>query len=252
MKLILKYLFLIISIFLPFFSMAQTFNVGLSGNYPPFGFLKNDKLSGFEIDVWNQIAQRTNNKVKFTTSNFSGLFGLLETGRIDTIANQITPTTERKNKYLFSQPYTYGGAQFAVKKDSKYQKISDLKGKSIVVNLGTDYEQMLKAYNAKHQYNFKIVTMDTGIEQNVIIGHSASFVMDRASILYNIKKFNLPIRLLEKPFNSIQSAYPFVKNEKGIKLKKLVDSTIQKMREDGSLTKISIKWFGADITKSPN
>ena len=54
MKLILKYFFLIISIFLPFFSMAQTFNVGLSGNYPPFGFLKNDKLSGFEIDVWNQ------------------------------------------------------------------------------------------------------------------------------------------------------------------------------------------------------
>ena len=43
-----------------------------------------------------------------------------------------------------------------------------------------------------------------------------------------------------------------IENEKGIKLKKLVDSTIQKMREDGSLTKISIKWFGADITKSPN
>ena len=103
MKHILKYIFMISSILLPFFSMAQTFNVGLSGNYPPFGFLKNDQLSGFEIDVWNQIAKRTNNKVKFTTSNFSGLFGLLETGRIDTIANQITPTTERKNKYLFSQ-----------------------------------------------------------------------------------------------------------------------------------------------------
>ena len=157
MKLILKYVFLIILMFVSFFSMAQTFNVGLSGNYPPFGFLKNDELSGFEIDLWTQIAQRTNNKVKFTTSNFSGLFGLLETGRIDTIANQITPTIERKNKYLFSQPYSYGGAQFAVRKDSNYQKISDLKGKEIVVNLGTDYEKMLKSYNTKHKYNFKII-----------------------------------------------------------------------------------------------
>ena len=47
--------------------------------------------------------------------SFSGLVGALESGRIDTIANQITITPEREEKFAFTQPYVFDGAQVVVK-----------------------------------------------------------------------------------------------------------------------------------------
>ncbi len=82
----------------------ETIKVGMSGKYFPFTFVKQDKLQGFEVDMWNQIGERTGYKVEFVTASFSGLFGMLETGRVDTISNQITITDERKAKYAFSSP----------------------------------------------------------------------------------------------------------------------------------------------------
>ena len=61
--------------------------------------------------MWDEIGKRNDYKIEYVTANFSGLFGLLETGRIDTISNQITMTDERKAKYLFADPYVVDGAQ---------------------------------------------------------------------------------------------------------------------------------------------
>ena len=98
----------------------ETIKVGMSGKYFPFTFVKQDKLQGFEVDMWNQIGERTGYKVEFVTASFSGLFGMLETGRVDTISNQITITDERKAKYAFSQPYVYDGAQIVVRKGQQH------------------------------------------------------------------------------------------------------------------------------------
>lgn len=81
----------------------ETIKVGMSGKYFPFTFVKQDKLQGFEVDMWNQIGERTGYKVEFVTASFSGLFGMLETGRVDTISNQITITDERKAKYALDR-----------------------------------------------------------------------------------------------------------------------------------------------------
>jgi len=83
---------------------AETINVGMSGGYFPFTFVKLDELQGFEVDVINAIAEETGDEVNFVTMSFSGLIGALESGRIDTIANQITITPEREQKFAFSQP----------------------------------------------------------------------------------------------------------------------------------------------------
>ena len=82
-------------------AQAETLNVGMSGGYFPFTFVKLDVLQGFEVDFINAIAAETGDEVNFVTMSFSGLVGALETGRIDTIANQITITPERQAKFAF-------------------------------------------------------------------------------------------------------------------------------------------------------
>ena len=229
-------------------AMAATdVKVGMSGRYFPFTFVKQDQLQGFEVDLWNEIGKRNDYNVEFVTANFSGLFGLLETGRIDTISNQITMTEERKAKYLFSEPYVVDGAQLVVRKgNDKITSTDDLDGKTVGVNLGSNYEQLLRQLDTDG--SIKIKTYDTGIEHDVALGRTDAFVMDRLSSLELIKKANLPLQLAGEPFEKIENAWPFVQGEKGEKLRDEVNVALEAMRQDGTLAEISIKWFDADIT----
>ncbi|MBC7001414.1 amino acid ABC transporter substrate-binding protein [Photobacterium sp. BZF1] len=229
-------------------AMAATdVKVGMSGRYFPFTFVKQDQLQGFEVDLWNEIGKRNDYNVEFVTANFSGLFGLLETGRIDTISNQITMTEERKGKYLFSEPYVVDGAQLVVRKgNDKITSTDDLDGKTVGVNLGSNYEQLLRQLDTDG--SIKIKTYDTGIEHDVALGRTDAFVMDRLSSLELIKKANLPLQLAGEPFEKIENAWPFVQGEKGEKLRDEVNVALEAMRKDGTLAEISIKWFDADIT----
>ncbi|MGR5237305.1 amino acid ABC transporter substrate-binding protein [Vibrio alfacsensis] len=227
---------------------ATEVKVGMSGRYFPFTFVKQDKLQGFEVDMWDEIGKRNGYKIEYVTANFSGLFGLLETDRIDTISNQITITDARKAKYLFADPYIVDGAQITVRKgNNTIQDVEDLVGKTVAVNLGSNFEQLLRNYDKDGKINIK--TYDTGIEHDVALGRSDAFIMDRLSALELIKKTGLPLELAGEPFETIENAWPFVDSEKGRRLQADVNKALAEMRADGTVEKISIKWFGADITK---
>ncbi|OBT15609.1 amino acid ABC transporter substrate-binding protein [Vibrio sp. UCD-FRSSP16_10] len=227
---------------------ATEVKVGMSGRYYPFTFVEKDKLQGFEVDIWDEIASRNDYKMKYVTSSFSGLFGMLETGRIDTISNQITATDARRAKYLLSDPYVIDGAQITVRKgNNEIKGIDDLAGKTVAVNLGSNFEQLLRNHNKDNKIIIK--TYDTGLEHDVALGRVDAFVMDRLSTLELVKKTGLPLQLAGEPFETIESVMPFVNNEKGQKLHKEVNQALSAMRKDGTLAKISDKWFGADITK---
>ncbi|MCG7499294.1 amino acid ABC transporter substrate-binding protein [Vibrio sp. Of7-15] len=227
---------------------ATDVKVGMSGRYFPFTFVKQDKLQGFEVDLWDEIARRNDYNVEYVTASFSGLFGLLETGRIDTISNQITMTEARQAKYLFADPYVVDGAQITVRKgNDSIKSIDDLNGKTVAVNLGSNFEQLLRAHDKDNKITIK--TYDTGIEHDVALGRSDAFVMDRLSALELIKESGLPLQLAGQPFETIENAWPFLNNERGQKLQPEVNKALAAMRADGTLAKISQKWFDADITK---
>lgn len=249
-KTVMRFLALFVSLITAVSAVAANteVKVGMSGRYFPFTFVQQDKLQGFEVDIWNEIAKRNNYSVKFVTANFSGLFGLLETGRIDTISNQITITPERSAKYLFSEPYVIDGAQLVVKKgNTEIKGLDDLAGKTVGVNLGSNYEQLLR--NLDTEGTIKIKTYDTGIEHDVALGRTDAFVMDRLSTMQLIKKANLPLEPVGEPFERIENAWPFVNNEKGAQLRDEVNGALEAMRADGTLETIAVKWFDADITK---
>lgn len=226
----------------------QTVKVGMSGRYFPFTFSKQDKLQGFEVDVWNEIAKRSDYKVEFITASFSGLFGMLEAGHIDTISNQITITDARKAKYAFSMPYVIDGVQVTVRKGrDDIQGIEDLKGKKVAVNLGSNFEEVLRKYDTNKEIN--IVTYDTGIEQDVALGRADAFVMDRVSSVQLIKEAGLPLQLAGHPFEEIQNAMPFLNKPSQLAIRDQVNVALTEMRADGKLAEISNKWFDTDITQ---
>ncbi|TDR57198.1 amino acid ABC transporter substrate-binding protein (PAAT family) [Halomonas ventosae] len=233
-------------------SLAQADNhairVGMSGGYFPFTFVEQDKLQGFEVDVMEAVAEEMDVEVEFVTANFSGLFGMLESGRIDTIANQITITEERAAKYAFTEPYVYDGAQVVVKEGNEViQGVEDLKGKTVAVNLGSNYEQLLRELPYADEIDIR--TYESNIEQDTALGRVDAFVMDRVSASQVIKEKPLPLALAGQPFSEIRNALPFRDTEEDRALRDRVDAALSSLRESGELTAISEEWFGTDITR---
>ena len=227
---------------------AETLDVGMSGGYFPFTFVKLDELQGFEVDFINAIAEETGDEVNFVTMSFSGLVGALESGRIDTIANQITITPEREAKFVFSQPYVFDGAQVVVKAGNA-QSIGgpeDLSGKTVAVNLGSNFEQLLN--DLPNADEIDIRTYESNIAQDTALGRVDAFVMDRVSSAQLIAESPLPLALAGKPFSEIRNALPFRDDEEGRALRDRIDAAITTLKDNGTLTEISEKWFGTDIT----
>ncbi|MCX7567697.1 amino acid ABC transporter substrate-binding protein [Sulfitobacter sp. F26169L] len=229
-------------------AQAETLNVGMSGGYFPFTFVKLDELQGFEVDFINAIAAETGDEVNFVTMSFSGLVGALESGRIDTIANQITITPEREAKFVFSQPYVFDGAQVVVKagNEDTIANVEDLSGKTVAVNLGSNFEQLLNELPNADQ--IEIRTYESNIAQDTALGRVDAFVMDRVSSAQLIAESPLPLALAGRPFSQIRNALPFQDNAEGNALRNRIDAAITTLKENGTLTEISEKWFATDIT----
>lgn len=226
----------------------ETLRVGMSGRYFPFTFVEQDQLKGFEVDVMNAVAERIGVDVEFVTANFSGLFGMLESGRIDTIANQITLTEERREAYAFTQPYVYDGAQVVTREgNDEIDGVEDLRGKTVAVNLGSNFEQLLRELPYADEIDIR--TYESNIEQDTALGRVDAFVMDRVSASQVIKEKPLPLELAGKPFSEIRNALPFRDTAEGRAMRDRVDAALTALKEDGTLAEISEKWFGTDITQ---
>ena len=230
-------------------SNKKTITVAMSGTYYPFTFKQGDHIEGFEVDVWKNIAKRMGYDIKFKTASFSGLFGLLDSGKVNTIANQITITKDRESKYYFTEPVVYTGAQLVVRNDENgITSLSDLKGKTVGVDLGSNYEKLIKNNDKSGLIGIKTY-QDTNVAFNqLMLGRIDAVVIDRVSAAMMINKGNLPLKIVGKPIETIENAYPFAKTNANKELITKINGTINQMRADGTLKTISEKWLKTNVT----
>ncbi len=93
---------------------------------------KKGKLEGFEIDVWTEIGKRLNREIQWKTAGFPGIIELLDSGRVDTVADQIGITEERKEKYYFTDVYFYVPYRIVVaESNNSIHSVNDLYGKKL-------------------------------------------------------------------------------------------------------------------------
>ncbi|MGL5068269.1 MAG: ABC transporter permease subunit [Sarcina sp.] len=230
-------------------SNKKVITVAMSGTYYPFTFKEGNNIEGFEVDVWNDIGKRLGYKVEYKTASFSGLFGMLDSGKVNTIANQITISKEREDKYYFTEPTVYTGAQIIVRNDeSGVKSLSDLKGKTVGVDLGSNYEEMIKKADTNGDIDIKTY-QDTNVAFNqLMLGRIDAVVIDRVSAAMMINKGNLPLKIVGKPIKPLENAYPFVKTPENKELITKINGAINAMRADGTLKAISEKWLKTNVT----
>ncbi|KAF1009824.1 MAG: L-cystine-binding protein FliY [Pseudomonas fluorescens] len=226
---------------------AGEIKVGLEGTYPPFSFVGEDgKLTGFEVEFSEALAKELGVKVKLQATPWDGILAALESKRLDAVINQVTISEERKKKYDFSEPYTISGIQaLTLKKNvDSIKSAADLAGKKVGVGLGTNYEQWLKD-NAPKAI-IKTYNDDPTKFQDLRIGRIDAILIDRLAALEYAKKAP----------DTAAAGEAVSRQEAGIALRKgepellaAVNQAIDKLRADGTLKKLSEKYFNADVTQ---
>ncbi|MBD8495957.1 cystine ABC transporter substrate-binding protein [Pseudomonas syringae] len=227
---------------------SGTLNVGLEGTYPPFSFVdENGKLTGFEVELAEALAKELGVKAKVQPSKWDGILAALESKRLDIVVNQVTISEERKKKYDFSTPYTVSGIQAMTRKDTaaSIKTAQDLAGKKVGLGLGTNYEQWLK----ENVPGAVIRTYDddpTKI-QDLSVGRIDVILVDRLAALEMQQKTKDKLVAAGEAFSRQESGIALRKGEP--ELLAAIDDALAKLRKDGTLKKLSEKYFGTDVTQ---
>lgn len=228
----------------------KVFVLGLDDSYPPMGYRdENGEIVGFDIDVAREVCSRLGVELKTQPIDWSAKELELLSKNIDCIWNGFTVTEERKEKILFSEPYLKNRQVIIVRSNDTIDTISALKGKKVGVQAGSSGEyafEQTDVYPTVNVVAFKdFLTAITDLR----IGGVDAVVIDEIVADSQIKKASAAneLKILRsEPIASEDYAIGFRKGEQ-----QLVDAVWQKiseMKKDGTLKKISEKWFGSDLT----
>ncbi|WP_432667217.1 transporter substrate-binding domain-containing protein [Wukongibacter baidiensis] len=224
--------------------------VGTSGEYAPYTYIDEDgELTGFDIEVWKEISKRLDKEIEFVKADFKNLFSMLDKGEIDTIANQITLNDKRIGKYYFADTYVYEGAQLAVRNDNtSIKELNDLKDKKVGILQSSSFEDTLRSYDFNNEIEIKIYDDYTEALKDLALGKLDAVFDDRLAVMKAIKSLNLELKLAGEPVEVIENSFPFVQNVENEDILREVNKIIEDMRSDGTLKKLSEKWFSIDVT----
>lgn len=230
-------------------SDEKVLRIGATGQSYPFAYKEGEKLQGFDVEVAEAIAAKLGYKVEWQLAEFSGVMGQLETGRVDTVANQVAMTNERKEKFNFSQTYAYAGTQIIVKNDNTdIHSVQDLKGKTVGAVLGSNHTKNLQKQDPNNEINIRTYETQEGTLNDIAYGRIDAYVNGRSVLLAQIEKTGLPLKLAGDPITYEEVAFPFPKDEKHDQLRADFDKVLTELRDNGTLRQLSEKYFKADVT----
>ena len=230
-------------------SEQNIIKVGSTGQSYPNGYKQDGKLIGFDVEVTEAIANELGYKVEWVIAEFGGLMGQFDSGRLDTIANAVAVTPARQAKYDFTQAYSFYGSQIVTHKDNNnINQLTDFNGKTIAGVLGSNHINNLKKAFPNNEITIKTYETRDGAMHDAEFQRVDGYVNSKPILLAEIKRKNLPFKLVGDPITIEQVAFPFNKDEKGKALREKFNQVIEKLRANGTLKNLSIKYFGEDIT----
>ena len=225
---------------------AGVIKIGTEGAYPPFTYHdKSGKLVGFDVEIGELIASSLGVKPDFVEGKWDGLIAGVDAKRYDLVLNEVAITPERLKKYDFSDPYITSKAVVVVHSDnSSINSFADLRGKKSSQSLTSNFAQLAKASGAE-------VVATEGFNQSlelVLSGRVDATINDSLSYLdFKKQKPDAKLKVAVTEVKGDQSAVLLAKGQP--ELLAAINQTLRTAKQDGSYQKISLKYFGTDVSQ---
>ena len=225
--------------------------VGIEGTYSPYTFHGDDgELTGFDVDVARAIGEKMGIEIDFKEAEWDSLLVGVDTGVYDTLINDVGMTKERMEKYDYAGPVLYHIQNVYVLKDNDdIHSLEDLNGKRLATNITGAMVPYFESLGVT------IVGISTSEEaQNLLQRGDCDFLSTYPEMMEDYWKQHPEARENTKIAFALtdyltMEGIPFKKGE--TRLRDAVEAALEEMRQDGTLSEISIKWFGVDQSVLP-
>ena len=228
---------------------AGTITVATEGAWSPFTYHDGttNELVGFDVEVAQHIAERLGVKAEFAEGDFDGGLTGVSQGTFDMMANGVDVTEDRKQTFDFTDPYAYDRAVVVtLAGNSEIGSFDDLAGKTTANSVGSTYAQMGEEHGAE------VVNVPTLGETMELVknGTADATINANTSVqdyLNTTGETSLAVAAVDDELT--EYAIPLKKGSDNDTLREAINKAITDMKADGTLSAISVKYFGSDITQ---
>ena len=223
-------------------TITDTLIVGTNAEFPPFSFMENDKIVGFDIDIITQIAERLGKKITIKEMPFDALIPEIQLGNIQVIAAGMSPTPERAKRVFFTEPFLTNNPLVIITLASNpsVKGVEDLTGKEVAVNEGYVSDMYMSTIAGPIIRRLSSASITDGILA-LQSGRAYAFITAQTSVKrffkkYGTKEFQV-VPILETDESdalAVSKKYPELFNR--------IQTILDDMKQDGTLQTIKQKW----------
>jgi octopine/nopaline transport system substrate-binding protein len=253
----------------------KTVTIALEGAYEPWNFTNSDgTIGGFEPELAADICARAKLECKLIAQDWDGMIAGLNAGKFDIMMDAVSVTPERQQVIGFSIPYAATPAGFAVLKSGP---LANLAGTGTTITLGTDIAEQRKATEAlREALKGKTIGLQTATvyakfvydnfgdvatirEYKTSAEHDLDLAAGRVDAVFNDSTYFTSV--MSKPENADMAfGGPQIAGKiwgegealglrkEDTDLKALLDPAIAAALADGTVKKLSEKYFKLDVS----
>ena len=157
----------------------KVYVVGTNAEYPPFEYVENGEIAGFDAEIIKEAAKRMGIEYKWLNTNFDGLIPALQTKKVDIVIAGMSVTPEREKAVNFSVPYLTSNVAIVTNSKNPIKDMNDLSGKSYGVELGTTKEASARKIDGAEVVPFSsttgaLVALKSGKIDGMVLDESVS------------------------------------------------------------------------------
>ncbi|MDQ3318561.1 MAG: basic amino acid ABC transporter substrate-binding protein [Actinomycetota bacterium] len=218
--------------------------------YPPFEFAPRKGPKGFDIDLMNEVADRTGLEVEYRNVQFDSLIRGLSSDLFDAVISGMTITADRRQQVDFSDPYYDVDEALVVRSGSEIESTGDLEEEILGVQLGTmgqaeagdllnagDVKQPVRTYRTIEQ-------AFVALENEAVDG----VIYDLPAAQTEVEESDGELELVEIIPTGSQYGIAFPKDSPLIEP---VNQALAEIKEDGTYEEIYEEWIGRPPEEIP-
>ena len=218
---------------------------GVEAQNPPFEFIENGEIVGFDIDLSRAFAESVGVKLEVIDTAWSGVIPSLYSQKFDMIWSAMTITEPRKKAVTFSKPYASDQVEFIVRKgDTAIKSIEDLNSKKVATQLNSAAEFQLKEIAKSKNLTIDIRSFDSfpaaylDLANGNVDAATSTQLNNRELFKKQPDVYEVALKLPIYNFVGVAT------RQQDTDLSKAIDEFIAAMKASGKLGELQTKWFG--------
>ena len=216
-----------------------TLRVIVNNELKPFGYIKNGKLVGYDVEILTLFAEEYGYRLDITSVPFQSLLAGVSGGAYQLGISGLTITEERKETFDFSDTYHNEDIIYVVAGDG--DGLNAFRRAELGAVTGSLYggycRELFPNAHISEFNNFSDVLM--ALRQGKVDGT----MLDRPN--FNaVKRTDSKLSAVNVPQYSVEIGFGFQKTEEGYALQAQMNSFLDKLRADGRLDSMLDKWYG--------